>query len=131
MKSGWTLNHEVVRQFDTDETLYRGIEDYLAVFEACYCHCAQEIVCETVAKEVKARLNNGRDRLDRAKVDKGVFIKINGSRLCESDRFVKKSSNKFLRQYRPPLVQKSKYNESRVIDRLNRLVSVFEWNQTW
>ena len=50
MGKGWRLEHEIVNQFDVGPLLYRGKEPFLASFEASYCHRAQAICCETVAK---------------------------------------------------------------------------------
>ena len=74
-------------------------------------------------------LNNGRDRLDRAELDKEVFITCNGPRLFEMDPFISKCYNVFLSSYRPPLIQNTKYETSRVIDRLKKETSWFSWNE--
>ena len=110
--------------------LFAGTQSYLALFEAAYCHCAQEIACETMAKGVKKRIS-GRDRVDRKRLDKEVFVEYNGPSVFGMDRFMSKCTNKFLSQHRPPMIKKSKYNESRVIDRHKSESSSLNWNSCW
>ena len=119
-----------MRQFDTDLILFAGTQSYLALFEAAYCHCAQEIACETMAKQVKKRISD-RHSLDRKRLDKDVFVVYNGPSVFKMSRFQTKCSAEFLSHYRPPMVKKSKYNESRIIDRHKSESSPLNWSKSW
>ena len=55
----------------------------------------------------------------------------NGPGISQSDRFIKKCTELFLKLFRSPLVSKSKYKWSSVIDRLMKRVSTFVWSKTW
>ena len=50
MSSGW--------EFDIDDYLYEGKSEYLALFDASYCHMGTEKDCESVGKKMKARIQN-------------------------------------------------------------------------
>ena len=54
----------------------------------------------------------------------------NGPEISESDRFIEKCSELFLKRFRSLLVSKSKYKWSSVIDRLKKRVSTFVWSKT-
>ena len=115
-----------MRQFDVDPSLYKGKENYLALFEASYCLCGQEIVCETAVKSVKARLS-GKEAMHRNRLDEEVFIQFNGPRLFEMDGFIEECSEVFLSRYREPLSVESKFRNSKFIDRLKRERSFLNW----
>ena len=89
-------------------------------------HCGQEIMCETAAKSVKARLQ-GKESMDRGRLDQQLFIQFNGPCLLEMDEFIKECSTAFLRLYRQPLTLQSKFRTSKVIERVQREHSFLNW----
>ena len=56
-----------------------------------------------------------------------VFIDYNGPGLFKLDSFMAKCSDLFLRLYRQPLVDSSKYVIGYVIGRLKKSTTVFVW----
>ena len=50
MGKGWRLEHEIVRQFDTDPALYADNHTFMGFFDACYAHMGTGIPCESTGK---------------------------------------------------------------------------------
>ena len=123
---GYKLSHEIVRQFDINETYYRGIPQFLALYDACYAHMATEIPCEKIGKQMKLRLNK-RDRLDRYVLSKEIVIACNGPSVSDMDKFIDEAVDIFLSKHRPPIISNSKYDIGQVIDRYNNNKSKFRW----
>ena len=62
-------------------------------------------------------------------LQKQVFIDYNGPGLFRLDGFLKKCSDLFLRPYRLPPVNSSKYVLGSDIDRLKKATTVFVWSK--
>ena len=56
--------------------------------------------------------------MNRDRLDKEVFTELNGQYLFEMDTFISNCVSKFLVRFKSPVTQKSKYQISKVISKL-------------
>ena len=126
MNRGWSLEHEIVRQFCIDSSMYHDIHQFLGLFVAAYSKMGTEIPCEGAGKILK-RLLTFKEGQSPNKLKEDWIVYCNGPRLSDSGPLIDAVADDMLKKHRAPIIQKSIFNIGQVCDRIGSETSKFEW----
>ena len=121
LKRHWRKEYELIRLFDTNETLCNDINLYWNFFCFFYSKSQSETHCESAFSKTKYSAAH-RPNLDCKRLANISKIQTNGPKFKDEDIFLQKVSKKCAKKFNPPLATGSKFIVSRCLDgRLNKV----------